>query len=76
LRFLKWHHELVLGQPSGLDPKRAQAFNFVTCDHHFRLLSTFIAEHGVSWQNVYNMNEKAIQLGGGQKGNREKLFFS
>jgi hypothetical protein len=75
-RFLGRHHDLVLGRPSGLDPKRAQAFNFTTCDHHFKLLGAFLAEHNVPWENVYNMDEKGIQLGGGRKGNREKLFFS
>ncbi|ETW79440.1 hypothetical protein HETIRDRAFT_419178 [Heterobasidion irregulare TC 32-1] len=74
--FLEQHPDLVLGRPTGLDPKRAQAFNFPTTDHHFKLLKSFIDEHRIPWENIYNMDEKGLQLGGGRKAGREKLFFS
>ena len=74
--FLKWHPNLVLGRLTGLDPKCAQAFNFPTADHHFKLLKSFIDEHRIPWENIYNMDEKGLQLGGGRKAGGEKLFFS
>lgn len=74
--FLKRHPEVVLGRPSGLDPKRAQAFNLTTVQHYFDLLDGFLKEHEIPWENIYNMDEKGIQLGGGRKGNRTKYLFS
>src|SRR5882762_5227743 len=46
------------------------------CNHHFKLLGDFLKMHNISWENVYNVDEKGIQLGGGQKGSQEKLFYS
>ena len=50
----------MLGCPSGLDPKRARAFNPITVEHHFELLENFIQKHDIPWENVYNMDEKGI----------------
>ena len=58
--FLDRNPELVLGCPSGLDPKRARAFNPITVEHHFELLENFIQKHDIPWENVYNMNKKGI----------------
>jgi len=33
-------------------------------------------ENKIPWENVYNMDEKGIQLGGGRKGNGRKYFYS
>lgn len=74
--FLLRRTDIVLKRPTGLDPKRAQAFNLATVDHHFELLRAFLQEHQIPWENVYNMDEKGIQLGGGRKGNRQKYFYS
>lgn len=73
-RFLKRHPELKLGRPSGLDPKRAQAFNFKTVEDCFQRLKKVLADNNIPWENVYNMDEKGIQLGGGRRGSREKYF--
>ncbi|CDO74679.1 hypothetical protein BN946_scf184671.g2 [Trametes cinnabarina] len=62
-RFLARHQELKLGKPSGLDPKRAQAFNEVTVERHFELLRKVMEEHQIPWDHVYNMDEKGIQRG-------------
>ncbi|OSC99800.1 DDE-domain-containing protein, partial [Trametes coccinea BRFM310] len=62
-RFLARHQELRLGKPSGLDPKRAQAFNEATVERHFELLRKVMEEHGIPWEHVYNMDEKGIQRG-------------
>ncbi|THU88385.1 hypothetical protein K435DRAFT_679980 [Dendrothele bispora CBS 962.96] len=55
--------DLKTGRGVGLDPKRVKAFNFTTVDHHFNLLEKLLEEHGIPWENVYNMDEKGIQLG-------------
>ncbi|KAE9386202.1 hypothetical protein BT96DRAFT_743431, partial [Gymnopus androsaceus JB14] len=43
---------------------------------HFQLLSNLLKEHGIPWENVYNMDEKGVQMGGGRKNSQEKFFFS
>ncbi|KJA19577.1 hypothetical protein HYPSUDRAFT_143489 [Hypholoma sublateritium FD-334 SS-4] len=75
-RFLQRHHKLVLARGSGLDPKRARAFNKPVISHYFTLLGDIIKQHDIPWENVYNMDEKGIQLGGGRKGDATKYFFS
>lgn len=62
--FLARHPELRLGKPSGLDPKRAQAFNEKNVEDHFDLLRKTMEKHDIPWANVYNMDEKGIQRGG------------
>lgn len=75
-RFMVRHPEIKLARPSGLDPKRAQAFNFTAVTEHFKLLSDTLSRLDIPWENVYNMDEKGLQLGGGRKGRREKYFFA
>ena len=76
-RFMKRHKsELKSGRGSGLDPKRAQAFNYTTVHEHFTLIKATIEEHKIPWRNIYNMDEKGVQMGGGRKGTRTKYFFS
>jgi hypothetical protein len=66
---------LKLTRGSGLDPKRAQAFNFTEVQKHFDLLKDTLKANNIPWRNVYNMDEKGIQMGGGRKGARTKYFF-
>ena len=72
------HHksELKSGWGSGLDPKRAQAFNYTTVHEHFTLIKATIEEHKILWRNIYNIDEKGVQMGSGRKGTRTKYFFS
>ena len=72
----RWLPHLKTGRGSGLDPKRAKAFNFTTVSHHFRLFQETVEENQIPWRNIYNMDEKGIQMGGGRKGTRTKYFFS
>jgi hypothetical protein len=65
--FLSRHPEVVLGKPLGLDPKRAQAFNKPTVKRHFELLEAIINKYGIPPENIYNMDEKGVQRGGGHK---------
>jgi hypothetical protein len=72
-RFLRHHPEIKLGKPSGLDPKRAQAFNRTTVGHHFELLRQQL-EKDIPAENIYNMDEKGCQRGGGRKLSAQKYF--
>ena len=73
---LKRHPELKLKKPSTIDPKRARAFNRPVVEHHFKLLDEFLKENNISWDNVWNMDEKGLQAGGGRKNNGRKYFYS
>jgi len=73
--FVKQHPELKLRKGSGLDPKWAQAFNFLVVNNHFKKLQKVLMENEIPWENVYNMDEKGIQLGGGRKGTGYKYFY-
>ena len=72
--FLKRHPEIVLEKPSGLDPKRAQAFNRPTVACHFDLLESIIDKHNIPIENIYNMDKKGVQRGGGWKAQAQKYF--
>jgi hypothetical protein len=67
LRFIARHPEIRLGKPSGLDPKRAQCFNRAIIDDHFCQLGEVLDAKGIPWANVYNMDEKGCQRGGGRR---------
>ena len=73
--FLRRHPEIVLGKPSGLDPKQAQAFNQPTVKRHFELLEAIIKKHEVPPENIYNMDEKGVQRGGGRKVQARKYLI-
>lgn len=72
--FLERHPEIRLGKPSGLDPKRAQAFNKPTARKHFDQLRQLIQKHDIPNENIYNMDEKGCQRGGGRRGSGRKCF--
>ncbi|KAJ3879597.1 hypothetical protein F5051DRAFT_309340, partial [Lentinula edodes] len=52
------------------------AFNYTTVHHHFNLLSNYLKDNDIPWENVYNMDEKGVQLGGGRKNSQIRYFFS
>ena len=74
--FLARNPELQLKRPTGLDPKRAQNFNRTVVKRHFQLLGDFLDTHNIPWENVYNMDEKGIQLGGGRKLDNTRYLYS
>ncbi|KAG2073335.1 hypothetical protein BDR04DRAFT_1011127 [Suillus decipiens] len=51
-------------------------FNYTVVKEHFERLDAVLKEHGIPWENMYNMDKKGIQLGGGRKSNGRKFFFS
>jgi hypothetical protein len=73
-RFLERHPELKLGKPSGLDPKRAQAFNETTVTSHFEQLKKALYP-GLKPSNLYNMDEKGCQRGGGRRIRNQKFII-
>ncbi len=73
-RFLNRHPEIVLGKPSGLDPKRVQAFNRPVVDDYFNKLQNIIDTYDIPWSHVYNMDEKGVQRGGGCRLQNIKYF--
>ncbi|KIK74460.1 hypothetical protein PAXRUDRAFT_175655 [Paxillus rubicundulus Ve08.2h10] len=74
--FLARHPDIKLGRPSGLDPKRAQSFNRKTVEDHFTLLGVLMDKYEIPWENVYNMDEKGCQHGGGCGQSRLKYLLS
>jgi hypothetical protein len=74
--FKKRHPEIVFRKPSGLDPKRAQCFNFPVVNAHFNNLRTILAQKKIPWAHIWNQDEKGIQLGGGRKSSGTKYLFS
>jgi len=76
-QFLKKHKDLIKSsRGSGLDPKRAQAFNFTTVHAYFEELDKVLKKEGVPWELVYNADEKGVQMGGGRKNSQRRYFFS
>lgn len=75
-RFLGRHPQIILSKPSGLDPKRARAFNRPSVQKYFEKLKETIENFGIPTENIYNMDEKGCQRGGGKKGTCRKCFYS
>ncbi len=73
IRFCK---ELRTGQGLGLDPKRAKAFNYPKVHEHFTMFREIMEKNGILWRNVYNMDEKGVQMEGGRKGSHTKYFYA
>ena len=67
LRFVARHPEIRLGKPSGLDPKRAQCFNRTIINDHFHQLKEVLDTKHIPRENIYNMDEKGCQRGGGRR---------
>ena len=74
--FLSRHPEVVLRKTSGLDPKRAQAFNRNVVDDYFTTLIDLVKKHNIPWEQVYNMDEKGCQRGGSRRSSLRKFFVS
>ncbi|KAI6010189.1 hypothetical protein PISMIDRAFT_97342 [Pisolithus microcarpus 441] len=75
IQFLCWHPDITLGKPAALDPQCCQSFNWTVVEHYFKLLQKVIEEKEIPWENIYNMDEKGCQQGGGWKSSPEKYFI-
>jgi hypothetical protein len=70
------HQDLKLKRVTGLDPLRAQCFNPTSVKGHFQLLENILRGKDIPWENVYNMDEKGLQLGGGRKLDGTQYLYS
>ena len=66
--------ELKFCGTSGLDPKRAQAFNPILIADHFRQLGEARDLYQYQISNIYNFDETGMQIGGGRKRTGRKYF--
>lgn len=66
-RFVKRHPELKMKKTTGLEKARAKALNQFAVNGFFDMLTNVIEEYSILPENIYNMDEKGIQLGIGAK---------
>src|SRR6266481_1865426 len=70
--FRQNHHK----REHGLDPKHVQSFNKHAVKGHLEFLKSLIIEKQIPLENIYNEDEKGIQLGGGRKNLPLQYIFS
>lgn len=73
--FLRRNPDIKLSKSSGLDPRRAQAVNREVVGRHFDHFKKIIKDHAIPPENIYNMDEKGCQRGGGRKKSARKYFI-
>lgn len=66
-RFLKRHPDLKIKKTQGLESARAKALNQFAVGGFFDMLDELIKEYDILPKNIYNMDEKGVQLGIGAK---------
>jgi hypothetical protein len=66
-RFLKRHPDLKIKKTNPLEKARAKALNKFAVDEFFDMLKKLIEEYDILPENIYNMDEKGIQLGIGAR---------
>ena len=66
-QFLKHHPDLKMKKTMGLEKARAKALNQFAVNEYFDILADVIKEYDILPENIYNMDEKGIQLGIGAK---------
>ncbi|KIJ29349.1 hypothetical protein M422DRAFT_147385, partial [Sphaerobolus stellatus SS14] len=74
-RFLRRHPKIETKSVRGLDPKRARAFSRESITHFFELVKMEVVDKGIPPQNIFNFDEKGIQLGGSRKNICSKYIF-
>jgi hypothetical protein len=65
--FLKHHPDLKMKKTQGLETARAKVLNPFAVGEFFDMLGELIKEYNIIPENLYNMDEKGIQLGIGAK---------
>lgn len=66
-RFKKRHPDLKVKWATGLEECRAKSLNPTAVSEYFELLRDTIDRYDIQRKNIYNMDEKGIQLGVGAK---------
>jgi hypothetical protein len=66
-RFLARHPDLKVKWTTSLERCRAQSLNPTVVHEYFSLLQDLINEYQIKPENIYNMDEKGVQLGIGSR---------
>lgn len=66
-RFKTRHPELKMKWSTGLEKCRAQSLNEAAVSGFYDLLDELVTQYNVPAENIYNMDEKGIQLGMGKR---------
>jgi hypothetical protein len=66
-RFIARHPELKIRWTTGLEKCRAQSLNRTVVNEFFELIRDLIETHNIPPENIYNMDEKGVQLGIGKR---------
>lgn len=66
-RFLPRHPDLKSRITVGLESCRAQALNRTTTSEFFEMLQNTITQYDIKPENLYNMDEKGVQMGLGAR---------
>ena len=66
-RFCKCHPDLKMKMTTRLEKARAKALNQHAVNEFFNILTEMITEYNILPENLYNMDEKGLQLGIGAK---------
>ncbi|KIJ35422.1 hypothetical protein M422DRAFT_180840 [Sphaerobolus stellatus SS14] len=74
-KLIKAYPDIQPSKARGLDSKRARAFNRPNVFNYFDLLEDIVRTHQIPQENIYNFNEKGVQLGGGHKNSSTLYFF-
>jgi hypothetical protein len=73
--FERRNGNVIFNRGSSLDPIRAQCFNRTTVATHFKWLDKEVENKRIPPCNIWNMDEKGIQLGGGPKSDVTQYLF-
>jgi len=64
------------GENSKLDPKHTKHFNKTIINDLFDKLDVMDGEYdGIPPEHLWNMDEKGVQMGGGQKKTNKKFYY-
>jgi hypothetical protein len=66
-RFCRRHPDLKMKKTTGLEKARAKALNHSAVNEFFDILTDVIEKYNISPKDIYNMDEKGIQLGIGAR---------
>ncbi|KAJ7055801.1 hypothetical protein C8F01DRAFT_993793 [Mycena amicta] len=69
-------NQIKLRKGATLAPARQKAINRPNIMAYFDKLEDAIKKFDIPPENIYNMDEKGCQLGGGRKTSREKYLYS
>jgi hypothetical protein len=66
-RFIKCHPDLKVRWTTGLEACRSRALNRHVVQEFYNLLDETVKEFNIPAENIYNMDEKGIQMGIGKR---------